>query len=130
MRFTRFAQRHTFWPRRQWGNAKDDWAIDLLGLAYVNEYGLETEEQSCLNLVDLIGIELCEPFKIFGESDEKYRIKGGSSALINALVSALQGKVEMKKNFALTARLIIRTARLLRASTRLEVSRVHEASMP
>ena len=81
----------------------EDWAIDLLGLAYVNEYGLETEEQSCLNLVDVIGTELCEPFKIFGESDEKYRIKGGSSALINALVSALQGKVEMKKNFALTA---------------------------
>ena len=30
----------------------EDWAIDLLGLAYVNEYELETEEQSCLNLVD------------------------------------------------------------------------------
>ncbi len=39
---------------------------------------------------------------MFGESDEIYRIKGGSSALITALVNALQNKIEMKQGFALT----------------------------
>jgi monoamine oxidase len=88
---------------KQFRGKAEDWAIDLLDLAYVNEYGLETRDQSCLNLVDIIGVNLSEPFKIFGESDEKYRIKGGSSKLIEALESALEGnKVEMKKNFALT----------------------------
>src|SRR5262245_14934348 len=48
----------------QFRGKADDWAIDLLDLAYVNEYGLETRDQSCLNLVDIIGVNLSEPFKI------------------------------------------------------------------
>jgi monoamine oxidase len=81
----------------------DDWAIDLLDVAYVGEYGLETEDQSSLNLVDFIGTDLAEPFQIFGESDEAFRIKDGSSALINALVDALKDKAEMHLGHALAA---------------------------
>jgi monoamine oxidase len=44
-----------------------------------------------------------QPFQMFGESDEVFRIKGGSSALINALVAALENKIEMKKGYTLTA---------------------------
>ena len=40
---------------------------------------------------------------MFGESDEKYRIKGGSSALIKALVDALQARIDMKQGWALTS---------------------------
>ena len=40
---------------------------------------------------------------MFGESDEVFRIKGGSSALINALVDKLKDKIEMKQGWALTA---------------------------
>ena len=81
----------------------EDWAIDLLDLAYVNEYELETEEQSCLNLVDVIGVNFANPLRYSATATRSIASRAARSALINALVSALQGKVEMKKNFALTA---------------------------
>jgi monoamine oxidase len=83
---------------------KDDWVIDLLDVAYVGENGLETEDQSSLNLVDVIGTALSKPFQIFGDSDEAWRIEGGSSTLIDkGLVPALENNsIEMHKGFALT----------------------------
>ena len=72
-------------------------------MAYVGEFGLETEEQSSLNLVDFITTEMDQPFRIFGESDEAFRIKGGSSALIKALTAALENKADMRLGYALTA---------------------------
>ena len=54
-------------------------------------------------MVDFITTDLSQPFQMFGESDEVFRIKGGSSALINALVAALENKIEMKQGYALTA---------------------------
>jgi monoamine oxidase len=84
------------------GKTEDDWAIDLLDVAYVGECGLETEYLSSLNLVNFIGTALSEPFKIFGDSDEAYRIEGGSSKLIEALVDALKDKIEMNRRYALT----------------------------
>ena len=81
----------------------EDWALDLIDVAYVGEYGLETEDQSCLNLVDFIATEMDQPFRIFGESDEAFRIKGGSLALIKALSTALEGKADMRLGHALTA---------------------------
>lgn len=87
----------------QFRGKAEDWAIDLLDVAYVGEYGLETEEQSCLNLVDFIATEMDQPFRIFGESDEAFRIKGGSSALIKALTTTLETKADMRLGHALTA---------------------------
>ncbi len=75
----------------------------MLDVAYNIEYGLLTEDQSSLALVDFITTDMSKPFSMFGPSDEIYRIKGGSSALITALVNALQNKIEMKQGFALTA---------------------------
>ncbi len=86
----------------QFRGKTDDWAVDLLDVAYNIEYGLETKDQSSLNMVDFITTDLSKPFSMFGESDEVYRIKGGSSALITALVNALQGNIDMKQGFALT----------------------------
>ena len=80
----------------QFRGKTDDWAIDLLDVAYNIEFGLETEDQSSLNMVDFIGSDLSKPFQMFGESDEVYRIKGGSSALIKALLAALENKVDMQ----------------------------------
>jgi monoamine oxidase len=87
----------------QFRGKAEDWAIELLDVAYVGEYGLETEEQSCLNLVDFIATEMDQPFRIFGESDEAFRIKGGSSALIKALTTALEDKADMRLGHALKA---------------------------
>jgi monoamine oxidase len=87
----------------QFRGKTDDWAIDLLDVAYNIEFGLETKDQSSLNMVDFIGTDLSKPFQMFGESDEVFRIKGGSSALITALVAALEHKIEMKQGYTLTA---------------------------
>ena len=87
----------------QFRGKTEDWAIDLLDVAYIIEFGLETEDQSSLNMVDFIGTDLSEPFQMFGESDEVFRIKGGSSALIKALLAALENKVEMKLGQPLSA---------------------------
>ena len=86
----------------QFRGKTDDWTIDVLDVAYNIEYGLETKDQSSLNMVDFITTDLAKPFSMFGPSDEIYRIKGGSSALIKALVAALENKIEMKQGFALT----------------------------
>jgi monoamine oxidase len=87
----------------QFRGRAEDWAIDLLDVAYVCEFGLETEEQSSLNMVDFIATDLSNPFQIFGESDEAYRIKGGSSVLIKALLAALENRADMRLGQALTA---------------------------
>jgi monoamine oxidase len=86
----------------QFRGKTDDWAIDLLDVGYNIEFGLLTEDQSSLNMVDFIGTDLSAPFQMFGESDEVFRIKGGSSALIKALVAALENKIEMKQGYTLT----------------------------
>jgi monoamine oxidase len=80
-----------------------DWAVDLLDVAYVGEFGLETEDQSSLNMVDFITTDMSKPFAIFGDSDQAYRIEGGSSALIKALEAALKDKADMRLGYALTA---------------------------
>jgi monoamine oxidase len=87
----------------QFRGQTDDWAIALLDVGYNIEFGLETKDQSSLNMVDFIGTDLSQPFQMFGESDEVFRIKGGSSALINALITALENKIEMKQGHGLTA---------------------------
>jgi monoamine oxidase len=87
----------------QFRGKTDDWAIDLLDVGYNIEFGLETEDQSSLNMVDFIGTDLSEPFAMFGESDEVFRIKNGSATLIKALMAALENKAEMRLGQPLAA---------------------------
>jgi monoamine oxidase len=87
----------------QFRGKTEDWAIDLLDVAYNIEFALLTEDQSSLAMVDFIGTDLAKPFALFGESDEAFRIKGGSSALIKALTAALENKADMRPGHALTA---------------------------
>ena len=77
----------------------EKWVIDLISTLYVCEYGLDAEEQSAFNFLSMITIGVSKvsgsPFtmNLLGDSDEKFRIEGGSSSLCNALVKVLQGKV-------------------------------------
>lgn len=61
----------------------------LLEVAYVTEYGLDADEQSCLNLVFLISPDTSAGFEIFGDSDERYKIKGGNERLIEEMEQRL-----------------------------------------
>jgi monoamine oxidase len=83
------------------GKGVEKWVIDMLRVAYTIEYGRDAAEQSSLNLIALLKADTSEGFKVFGDSDESKRIKGGSSSLPNALVKALEEKVRINKNHRL-----------------------------
>jgi monoamine oxidase len=67
----------------------------LLDVAYVIEYGADTREQSALNLVYLLGYQPDEKrLSIFGESDERYHMRGGNQRLPVAMAQHL-GNVKL-----------------------------------
>jgi monoamine oxidase len=78
----------------------------LLDVAYNIEYGAETSVQSSLNLLYLLGFSGPKRFRIFGESDEKFHIRGGNDQVVSALAALLAGQIATGS--ALTA--IARTA--------------------
>jgi len=62
----------------------------LLNAAYNEEYGAETTGQSALNLIYLLGYNASPGnWSIYGASDERYHIAGGSSSLPVAIANAL-----------------------------------------
>ncbi len=67
----------------------DRWILDLLNVAYLGEYGLDTDQQSAGNLFLMANPDLSHGFSIFGSSDESRRIHGGNSRLIEALAQAV-----------------------------------------
>jgi monoamine oxidase len=72
------------------------WMRALLDVAYATEYGLETAEQSALNLLQLIDPEP-EPFRIFGESDERFHVRGGNDAIVTELGRRLGSRIETSR---------------------------------
>lgn len=74
------------------------WLKDLFVAAFIAEYGLDCEEQSTLNMLDMIDTNTDNGFRVFGDSDERFRIKGGNAQIINKLAQKVgDGKIE--KNF-------------------------------
>ena len=82
--------------------AAPGWVKAFLHVAYLVEYGLPTEVQSALNLVDLIGTDTQQGFEMYGDSDEAWRVAGGSSSLVEALVRRLQPTAALHREHALT----------------------------
>jgi monoamine oxidase len=72
------------------------WLKDIFTAAYLAEFGLDTSEQSAINFLDMIDTNTSEGFKIFGDSDEKYRIKEGNSKLIEHLAGKVADSIVMK----------------------------------
>lgn len=69
---------------------------ELLEVAYVSEYGLDVSEQSALNLVRLIGTESdADELALYGESDERFKIRGGNQQLTDALAARLDGALRL-----------------------------------
>lgn len=67
---------------------------ELLDLAYTIEYGADTTRQSALNILYLLAFQP-DPEKLaaFGESDEKYHIRGGNQQLPEAIARDLGRRV-------------------------------------
>jgi monoamine oxidase len=66
----------------------------LLDAAYTGEYGLEPDEQSCFNLIYLIGVE-APPLALFGASDERFTVREGNAAIAASLANRLHAPVEL-----------------------------------
>lgn len=72
------------------------WLQNLLEIAYLTEYGVEVENQSCLNLLTLLSFDTSDGFHIFGSSDERYKIRGGNEQLARVLAAQLSGHIELE----------------------------------
>lgn len=79
------------------------WVLELLDIAYWGEYGMRTDQQSSLNLIELVGYDTKEDFAMFGASDEVFRIEGGSQTLPDTLGAGLNDGIARKSGHALTA---------------------------
>lgn len=77
------------------------WVLEMLDIAYSGEYGMPCEQQSALNLVDFMSPDPSGDFAMFGESDEVYRIEGGSSSLPDALAAKLGNEITIRKGSVL-----------------------------
>jgi monoamine oxidase len=65
----------------------------FIEIAYLNEFGLEVDQQSAINLLSLIG-KTANKIEIFGESDQRYHIRGGNQQITNKLVQKLNDRIE------------------------------------
>jgi monoamine oxidase len=69
------------------------WMRELLEVAYVTEYGLDVGEQSALNFLFLIGtgdLEDEKNLELLGESDERYKVRGGNQQVVDELARRVQ----------------------------------------
>lgn len=69
------------------------WVRSLLEVAYTTEYGLPTGRQSALNLLRMIDPKP-DPFRVYGESDERYHVRGGNDLVVSALARRLAERIE------------------------------------
>lgn len=65
----------------------------IINVAYMTEYGLEADQQSCLNLLYLIGTKP-DKFSLFGTSAERFGIVGGNDRLPRMLADRLATAIE------------------------------------
>ncbi|MDQ1739600.1 MAG: monoamine oxidase, partial [Pseudonocardiales bacterium] len=75
----------------------------LLDVAYTEEYGGETTDQTALNILGLLAYQPSPGnVSIFGLSDERYHVRGGNDRLPKAMAAALP-KGSINLNWKLTA---------------------------
>ena len=75
------------------------WLRKVLDVAYVTEYGLDAGEQSALNFLFLIGTgDLADAakFDLLGESDERYKVRGGNQQLVDELARRVEPQIQKR----------------------------------
>ena len=75
-------------------NGVSGWLRKLLDVAYTTEMGLEIEQQSALNFLTFVGTEDKDAFRIFGESDERFHVRGGNDLIPRTLGTKLTDAIE------------------------------------
>ena len=70
------------------------WLRKLIDVAYTTEMGLEIDQQSALNFLTFIGTEDADAFKVFGESDERFQVRGGNDLIPRTLASRMAESIQ------------------------------------
>ncbi|HET6602945.1 MAG TPA: NAD(P)/FAD-dependent oxidoreductase [Xanthomonadaceae bacterium] len=81
------------------------WLRRLIQVAYTTEMGLECDRQSALNLITFLDPGT-EHFRIFGDSDERFHVRGGNDLIVQGLGRLLDDAIEtgsVLESVALTA---------------------------
>jgi monoamine oxidase len=64
--------------------------------AYIAEYGLEIDQQSCLSFLLFIHADRRSKFRPFGVfSDERYHVIGGNEQIVEGLRNRLKGQIQL-----------------------------------
>lgn len=66
----------------------------IIESAYIPEYGLDAQRQSCFNLLYLIS-NIPGEFSILGSSDERFYIEGGNDGITKSLANKLANNIEL-----------------------------------
>ena len=69
----------------------------MLDVAYNIEYGAETTDQAALNLVYLLGGVGQGQLRLFGPSNEKYKVRGGNDQIVARMSAGLAGQLETSR---------------------------------
>ncbi len=66
------------------------WLLALLEVAFTTEYGLDAQEQSALNFLNLFDCDIAqESGDLFGESDERFKVVGGNQRIVDELAQRI-----------------------------------------
>ncbi|HEX2534063.1 MAG TPA: FAD-dependent oxidoreductase [Chitinophagaceae bacterium] len=65
-------------------------------VAYLTEYGRETNDQSSINFLFLFVAKTAQGFSIFGTSDERYKVAGGNQRVTDALFNQVKNQVQLE----------------------------------
>ncbi len=72
------------------------WIKRLIEVSYESEYGLSPEVQSSLNLLILISPDTSKgSLEFFGESDERYKVRGGNQKIPSAIAEKYGQHLQM-----------------------------------
>jgi monoamine oxidase len=75
------------------------WIKQFIETAYQSEYGLSTHIQSSINLLSLISTNTeGGKFELYGDSDERYKVKGGNQSIPEALAKKYTAHIELHRS--------------------------------
>lgn len=73
------------------------WFYDLLDAAYATDFGADIEQQSAVNFIDFASVDMkSKEFALYGESDERYKIKGGNQRIPDELFNRVKEQVRFE----------------------------------
>lgn len=72
------------------------WLRSFLDVAFVTENGLELADQSALNFLAMVSADVSGgTFHQFGESDERFKVRGGNQQIVDRLAAAVRADIRV-----------------------------------